>query len=282
MEEKRRLPSWMVSASTANKANRPLDANASSVTTSDEVSAVIKSTKPKAKDVTRNHKNVVGISGDRSFIVKCETKRKKRRTVEKGVIEYHDPDQEVGFDKRKQGRDKGKVEESDPSRKKNKKNYEFDSGNEDHASSCDESDDDLTMDDVLSIAKEFVENDKSDAGQQKPLEVRKLRSKSTTYVTSPVHEETNSHHEPVETTSKITLADSQMTGDPAQDMLDLFLGPLLKKPIVKDETSLTRDITVPLEIKSQQHAAVISNKPVTLTKKKSSFRDAVAMLLDQE
>ncbi|KAL8267693.1 hypothetical protein R6Q59_001491 [Mikania micrantha] len=43
----------------------------------------------------------------------------------------------------------------------------------------------------------FVEND---VGQQKPLEVQcKLRSKSTTYVRSPVHEERDSHHEPVET-----------------------------------------------------------------------------------
>lgn len=72
-----------------------------------------------------------------------------------------------------------------------------------------------------------------------------------------------------------------MTGDPAQDMLDLFLGPLLKKPIAKENTNSTNDIIIPHETKHQQHAAaaVVSNKPVTLTKKKSSLRDAVAMLL---
>ncbi|KAK9076277.1 hypothetical protein SSX86_004610 [Deinandra increscens subsp. villosa] len=280
--EKRRLPSWMVSASTANKASKPLDADASSVITIDEVSVVTKSKNPKAKGVTRNHKKEVGFSSDKDFLVKCETKRKKRGVVEEDVIECCDPDQEVVVEKRKRGRVKRKAEEFESLRKKNKKSYEFDGGDEDQALSCGEEDDDLTMDDVLSFAKEFVENDKSDTGQQKPPEVQcELRSKSA-YTKSPVHEETGSHYKTVETSSKVTVADSKLTGDAAQDMLDLFLGPLLKKPILKEETSSTNDILISHEIKNRQHAAVISNKPVTLTKKKSSLRDAVAMLLDCE
>ncbi|KAF5802087.1 hypothetical protein HanRHA438_Chr06g0264821 [Helianthus annuus] len=316
--EKRRLPSWMVSASTTNKVSKvskPIDLDSSSVVTSDEVSVVTKSTKlkakgvarnhkkevglssdesllvtkPKAKGVARNHKKEVGLSSDESLLVKCETKRKKRGFVEKDVVDGpdhdhdRDHDQEVNVEKRKRARVKRKAEEPEPSRKKSEKRFEFDngSGSETQSLSCDEEDDDLTMDDVLSIAKEFVENDKRDTSQQKPPKVQsELRSESPPYVRSPTHEETDSHHEPVETTSKTTLADSIMTGDPAQDMLDVFLGSLLKKPIAKDETSSTYDITIPHETKNQQHNAVISNKPVMLTKKKSSLRDAVAMLLD--
>ncbi|KAJ0780043.1 hypothetical protein HanPI659440_Chr06g0233211 [Helianthus annuus] len=278
--EKRRLPSWMVSASTTNKVSKvskPVDVDLSSVVT--------KSTKLKAKGVARNHKKDVGLSSDESLLVKCETKRKKRGFVEKDVVDGHDSDhdQEVNVEKRKRARVKRKAEEPEPSRKKSEKRIEFDngSGSETQSLSCDEEDDDLTMEDVLSIAKEFVENDKRDTSQQKPPKVQsELRSKSPPYVRSPTHEETDSHHEPVETTSKTTLADSIMTGDPAQDMLDVFLGSLLKKPIAKDETRSTYDITIPHETKNQQHTAVISNKPVTLTKKKSSLRDAVAMLLD--
>ncbi|KAI7746609.1 hypothetical protein M8C21_029413 [Ambrosia artemisiifolia] len=283
MAEKRRLPSWMVGGSTINNVSKPLDADASSVVTSDEVRVVTTSTKAKAKGATRNQKKEACLSRDESLLVKCQTKRKKRRVVVKDMVDGHDSDREVNVEKRKRGRVKRKVEEPEPSRKKIKKSYEIDSGSETEALSCDEEDDDLTMDDVLSIAKEFVENDKRDTGQQKPSEVQsELRSKSPPYARSPMHEETGSHHEPVETTSKITLADSCMTGDPAQDMLDVFLGSLLKKPIPKDESSSTNEVTIPHEIKNQQHAAVVSNKPVNFTKKKSSLRDAVAMLLDRK
>ncbi|KAI3694099.1 hypothetical protein L1987_77059 [Smallanthus sonchifolius] len=281
MEAKRRLPSWMVGASATNKVSKPLEADASSVVTGDEVSVVTKSTKPKAKGVTQNHKKDVSLSSDKNVIVKCETKRKKRGFVEKDVVECRDPDQEVDVEKRKRGRVRRKAEESDRVRKKSEKSYEFDSGNDNQTLSCEEEgDDDLTMDDVLSIAKEFVDNDKRDTGQQKPSEVQCEWRSEPPYATSPTHEETDSHHEPVETTSKVTLADSKMTGDPAQDMLDLFLGNLLKKPIVKEATSSTNGIIIPREIKDKKHAAVVSNKPVTLMKKKSSLRDAVALLLD--
>ncbi|KAK1408753.1 hypothetical protein QVD17_40779 [Tagetes erecta] len=282
MEEKRRLPSWMLGgASTTNKVSKPVDADASSVVTSEEVSGLTKSIKPKAKGVTRSRKKEGCVSSDENLLLKCETKRKKRRSVDKDVVECCDPDQEVGVEKRKRGRVRTKTEESYSARKKNEKSDEFDSGNDNLALSCDEEDDDLTMDDVLCIAKEFVENEKRDTGQQTPSEVyRESRSKSP-HARSPKHEEPVSPREPVETTSEITLFDSiNTTGDPAQDMLDLFLGPLLKKPIAKEKTSSTNDIIVPNETKNQQHAAVVSNKPVTSTKKKCSLRDAVAMFLD--
>lgn len=142
---------------------------------------------------------------------------------------------------------------------------------------------------------QFVENDKSDTGQQKSSKVQcESKSKSSysssavtgTSIIAPqdtrsqIYEEITSHHDSNENKSEVTLSASRMTGDPAQDMLELFLGPLLKKPIRKEEASSINDIVIPCEIKTQQHDAVISNKPITMTKKKSSLRDAVAMLLD--
>ncbi|KAI3728487.1 hypothetical protein L6452_17124 [Arctium lappa] len=296
MEAKRRLPSWMAGASTADKVCKPLDSDENDVITKEEVSVVTKSRKPKANVLTSKHKKEVGLPNDgKSFLVKCETRRKKRGFVEKDVIESHNPEQEVVVENRKRGRARRKDEEHDLSRNKEEKSCEFESNNENQAPSDDEEDEDLTIDDLLSIAKEFVANDKSDIGQQKPSEGQcKSKSKSSytsSFVTrtslvvpqdtrSPMLEETASHHDPIDNTSKVSLADSQMTGDPAQDMLDLFLGPLLKKPIGKEETISIKDIILPREVKKQQHDAVISDKPVTLTKKKSSLRDAVAMLLD--
>lgn len=65
MEGKRRLPVWMLGASTANKTSKPVDLDEN-----DEVSGVTKSTKPKVKR-------------GKSFLVKYETKRKKRGFDEK-------------------------------------------------------------------------------------------------------------------------------------------------------------------------------------------------------
>ncbi|KVH95713.1 hypothetical protein Ccrd_002171 [Cynara cardunculus var. scolymus] len=280
MEAKRRLPSWMAGVSAADEVSKPLDSDEHDVITKEDVNVVTRSRKPKAKAVTQKHKKEVGLPSDRkSILVKCGTK--KRGFVEKDVIEGHKPKQEVVVEKRKRGRAGRKDEEHDPSRNKEEKSYEFEGNNENQAPSDDEEDEDLT----------FVANNESDIDQQKPSEGRCKSSYNSSSVTttslvvpqdtnSPLKEETASRHDSIENTSKVALADSRMTGDPAQDMLDLFLGPLLKKPIGKEETISIKDMIFPHEVKNQQNDAVISDKPVTLTKKKSSLRDAVAMLLD--
>lgn len=77
------------------------------------------------------------------------------------------------------------------------------------------------------------------------------------------------------------------TGDPAQDMLDLFLGPLLKKP-----PPVKQPIIEPVEeVCNTSSLAETSEKTVyrgeknaveereTLVKKRSSLKDKVAMFL---
>ncbi|KAI3501952.1 hypothetical protein L1887_29981 [Cichorium endivia] len=281
MNEKRRLPSWMKGASTADKVSKPLDLDANDVITKEEVNVGPKSTKPKAKTLTLKHKKeAYPFSDDNSFLVKCKTKRKKTEIVEENVTESHDFKQELVLEKKKVRRVRRKVEEPINSRKRE----------ENTAPSSDEEDEDLTMEDLLSIAKQFVENDKSDTDQQKSHKRKSSHTSSSVSrislntpqnTKSPIQEETALHHESTENTrSEITLEDKTMTGDPAQDMLDLLLGPLLKKPVRKEESTSIKDMVVTHEVKNQQYDAVVSNKPVTLTKKKSSLRDAVAMLLD--
>nr|GEV84920.1 hypothetical protein [Tanacetum cinerariifolium] len=303
MDEKRRLPSWMV--------RKPVKVETKD---EEEVSVVTECTKPKAKRVPRVKEECLASDGD-SFLVKCGTKRKKRQVVDKDVIESRDLEKDDIVEKRKRGRVGRTVGERGVSRKKKGKDCELDNGVEIQGlSSAEEDDDELTMEDMLMIAKEFVENDKSGKGQQQPSEPQRELKKKSSHIFSSItrtsliaphdtgtHQikEAASHRESVENTSEVTLSDFKTTDDPAQDMLDLFLGPLLNKPVRKEETSSIEDVVIPREITSQKHTTtaypilpghgmgtsqkhdpVISDKPITFAKKKSSLRDVVAMLLE--
>jgi hypothetical protein len=81
-------------------------------------------------------------------------------------------------------------------------------------------------------------------------------------------------------------SDVGKTGDPAQDMLDLFLGPLLKKPPpVKDSTiEPVEQVCNASFVETSERTAYIEQKTAveereTLMKKKSSLKDKVAMFL---
>lgn len=86
--------------------------------------------------------------------------------------------------------------------------------------------------------------------------------------------------------SEQSLVSVSRTGDPAQDMLDLFLGPLLKKPVEdQNRTKFTANDIFDIEFRKlsetqkndagQEHTVA---SPVM--KKKSSLKDKVAVLLD--
>ncbi|THU69318.1 hypothetical protein C4D60_Mb08t13170 [Musa balbisiana] len=74
------------------------------------------------------------------------------------------------------------------------------------------------------------------------------------------------------------------TGDAAQDMLDLLLGPLLKKPTSEEHENRTvATETMNLTHKPSEPSTTskeIWKEEVLLTKRKSSLKDKVAMLLD--
>lgn len=73
------------------------------------------------------------------------------------------------------------------------------------------------------------------------------------------------------------------TGDTAQDMLDLFLGPLLKKlPAEEPQFRITKAESFCLvpESKKQVRSMPEGNEDAPLTKKKSSFKDKVSVFLN--
>ncbi|GMH07082.1 hypothetical protein Nepgr_008922 [Nepenthes gracilis] len=78
-----------------------------------------------------------------------------------------------------------------------------------------------------------------------------------------------------------SIISSSKTGDPAQDMLDLFLGPLLKRPkqVERKAEVLTERILLDYELsKLSQDSAVGNAAPPT--KKKGSLKNEIAMLLN--
>jgi hypothetical protein len=83
-----------------------------------------------------------------------------------------------------------------------------------------------------------------------------------------------------ELASEETVSIDRRTADPAQDMLDLFLGPLLKKPLMEENKSFVKDIAFAYEIERQSQNNVVGEEIEPLMKKKSSLKDKVAMFLD--
>lgn len=82
--------------------------------------------------------------------------------------------------------------------------------------------------------------------------------------------------------SKVANCKSTMSGNPTQDMLDLFLGPLLKKTQEgeKEDVTLTEEINFTHEVKNQSFSVVHGGEPAVVMKKKTSLKDKVAMFLD--
>lgn len=81
--------------------------------------------------------------------------------------------------------------------------------------------------------------------------------------------------------SGVTITTSR-TGDPAQDMLELLLGPLLKKPQAGERTldTLRKDMAIACDFGEDISSQAGVEQEVPLTKKKSSLKDKVAMFLE--
>lgn len=93
-------------------------------------------------------------------------------------------------------------------------------------------------------------------------------------------EVTASHSSTVSLASEESAVIDRKTGDPAQDMLDLFLGPLLKKPFEQENRSFIKDMEFAYEFERQSQNTVVGEEIEPLMKKKSSLKDKVAMFLD--
>lgn len=97
---------------------------------------------------------------------------------------------------------------------------------------------------------------------------------------SSAHELTASYSSSVALASEEIAIIDRRTVDPAQDMLDLFLGPLLKKPVMEENKSFVKDFAFAYEFERQSQNDVVVEEIEPLMKKKSSLKDKVAMFLD--
>ncbi|KAK2635764.1 hypothetical protein Ddye_030556 [Dipteronia dyeriana] len=161
--------------------------------------------------------------------------------------------------------------------------------------SDDEKDAELTVQDLLSIAKEYVEADAVTAEVQPSATHFESQNQLMTTIgiekdsksapnsvrTSPTHPTTASRNATSSFTGEKCLLSAATTGDPAQDMLDLFLGPLLKKPIQQEKkTEFTANGMVFTNKLQKLSQSDVREEMVYPMKTKSSLKDKVAMLLD--
>lgn len=148
-----------------------------------------------------------------------------------------------------------------------------------------ENDEDLTMEDLMSIAKEYVNEDEFVATTQSSL---KGQSEEITELQVSCHGSQYATMENEElvpscvSKTKEIIVEPNMSGDPTQDMLDLFLGPLLKRTQEEEKKTnlISEEMSFAYELKKQKHSVVVREEHAPLTKKKSSLKEKVAMFLD--
>ncbi|GMJ13394.1 hypothetical protein HRI_005008600 [Hibiscus trionum] len=271
---RRRLPPWMQA-----KASTPV----SGIDKVQEVEDELVSGNSRPKKQSR--KAVLPVE-------KGETKRRK------GEVSQQDPPSDNGAaspTKTSICLQEKQVREPSRRRKRKATSVGSRSGKDNKSPSPVEDDEELTPEDLLSIAEEYVKADKN-IGLQEPStrECDFVRKLSTT--ASPKAESESSciaidgnRKSPAdETTSDLTrcpkvdkiLINTSRTGDPAQDMLDLFLGPWLKKTAEEKRSEFVmRDLTFSNELGKGTRNDV-KEETIPLTKKKCTLRDKVAMLLD--
>ncbi|KAL8100638.1 uncharacterized protein LOC141687211 [Apium graveolens] len=231
----------------------------------------IEAASPNEDDEDLNMDDLINIANE---FVKDEKKSKRnvsRKAVQKTVSRRREKRKSKGFERSEDIQDESKNVQS----------------SEDiEAALPNEGDEDLTMDDLLNIANEFVKDEK-DGGQQKkpyaeqivhkqcaPTAISRNEPADSVIASDTVkrlpHEETASCH------------NLSSTGDPAQDMLDLLLGPLLTQPPKEEKKAdiITDEMIIAHQLKKQNQKVHINDAAIPLAKKKTSLKDKVAMLLD--
>ncbi|XAR53202.1 hypothetical protein NMG60_11021655 [Bertholletia excelsa] len=164
-----------------------------------------------------------------------------------------------------------------------------------------EDDSELTVEDLMSIAQEYVGSDKhmGEDTEHRPLPPREEETEnqlpaialsrnesghlSSAALSTTTHKETFCAHKSTEILAcEAAVVNPSRTGDPAQDMLNLFLGPLLNKPLhLQNKTEpMKEDQAYSYVTQKQKQNSNATEEIVPMMKKKSSLKDRVAMFLD--
>ncbi|KAL2329100.1 hypothetical protein Fmac_022527 [Flemingia macrophylla] len=153
----------------------------------------------------------------------------------------------------------------------------------------------LTVEDMMVIAKQYVKDYENK--DRKEISSRQCESKwqfqvaneTATTLDFPCENKNSSRSgrknlsNSTSTTDELIATSTSQTGDPAQDMLDLFLGPLLRKTLEKEKSkSIVENIEIAHEFTRQSSDELARQEIVPLMKKRNTLKDKVAMFLDQD
>lgn len=249
--------------------------------------------KAKAPGKGIHEKKTVGENSQ--ILAKCETKRMKSKTGEQDA--QFDCNVPATFPE-KNGCGRRKVQESTVLRRQEAKDSICGSGEEREVQTLSDYVVELTVEDLVTIAEEYINADRHAEPEEASNREFESGSRLAERVSSSIklddsmdsqncnersfiQDATSSKPYGSSASEEITI-NSSRTGDPAQDMLNLFLGPWLKKPVEKETRTdiLTDNLAFSYEIETQTHTNVVREEIAPITKKKSSLKDKVAMFLD--
>ncbi|XP_041012933.1 uncharacterized protein LOC121256267 [Juglans microcarpa x Juglans regia] len=281
---RRHLPLWMLGVTAANENNNHAPEG-----------LMPQAYHSESKTVTKGPDNgnlfqEKGTSGVNSHsFVKCERKRKRKSSQQEAKCD--DIITETVSEKKKY-KSRRKVQASIACKRQKEKASDF--GRDEEFENQPQTDDDveLIMDDLMTIAEEYVEAEKnkdwqasnSEYGSRRKVPMKLSSSNDSGGLLdvpnsnrgSPPHDLTAFDSCNVTGASEIDMR----TGDPAQDMLDLFLGPLLKKSLKEENKPFVKDMQFAYEFERLNQNNVLGEQAEPLMKKKSSLSEKVAKFLD--
>ncbi|GAB4850690.1 hypothetical protein Ancab_029995 [Ancistrocladus abbreviatus] len=289
---RRHLPSWMLGITAADRACTSESRGGSEDNDFNELARQTCKSKPRGQ-IKQNHKEVESCGEESMKINSCLMKKREakgsRRKSRKQVKQIAKGD----LEKENCAVIGGNFQDKAPSQKQKAKNFKIQpcSVTEESVSSEDE----LSVEDLISIAKEYVNMSEDMEQHQRSCIIPRPRNQPS--LTNLSQKESKDAHNALQgngisVRDTLEVANSNATesssvqqsiinsgkiGDPAQDMLDLFLGPLLKKPLVERKNDVMTDQTM-LNYKLSKQSQDDSVEVPLLTKKKCSLKDKVIPL----
>ncbi|XP_043716609.1 transcriptional regulator ATRX homolog [Telopea speciosissima] len=311
--KRRRLPSWMQGVAAADqgcKLGNEDEENASSEQANSSFAPQPKrksSAKRLEKEAQLCDKDLAEV--DSSLLVKCAKKSGKTNLFQRDVDNdslTHSEDEVPKKRTKRTCHTQRAVRDTAPQKKQRGKNYRVESSAETVAPLPSEQDEELTMEDLISIAEEYVKADneinhqpsereeatsvtqslaancsiiESDVSLKDTQSSRGLSTHPTESLTSNLSK--TGFKDQDDSISKSIITDLSRTGDPTQDMLDLFLGPLLKKPQKEErKMEITTEEFLDYKFRKQNQSQSVETEVVPMVKKKSSLKDKISMFLD--
>ncbi|KAK7264158.1 hypothetical protein RJT34_31762 [Clitoria ternatea] len=283
---KRQLPPWMVQkvgATHGNASEKNVVETNCSVEKGDTITEDGTNKEHKREPSMRNSK----------LKSKCEVKGRKKL----GQQDVNGDDVTQKKKKKNGDRSRERVQRSSIKKNQNLEDLSHDSCDVYPVQASSEDGVELTVEDLITIAEQYVKEHENKERQEtsrqcEPKWQFQVTNETGTTPDSPCENE-NSSISGRETLSNSTVTTSELvatstsqsqTYNPAQDMLDLFLGPLLRKTIEKEEKSksIVENVEITHEITRKSQDEPTGGEIVPLMKKRNTLKDKVAMFLDQD